>query len=50
MKTYLNGPKDFAKKLKLRFRAGNLDLPEIRKTYTGSREEEGVDAQMCPCG
>ena len=31
MKTYLNGPVDFAKMLKLRFRVGNLDLPEERK-------------------
>ena len=41
---------DFAKTLKLRFRAGDLDLPERRKRYTSSREEEEIDAQMCPCG
>ena len=50
MKTYLHGPMDFAKTLKLRFRVGDLDLPERRKRYTSSREEEGIDAQMCPCG
>ena len=49
MKTYLHGQVDFAKTLKLRFRVGDLDLPERRKGYTSSREEE-VDAQMCPCG
>ena len=41
---------NFAKTLKLRFRVGDLDLPEGRKRYTSSREEEEVDAQMCPCG
>ena len=45
----LHGPMDFAKTLKLRFRVGNLDLPEKRKRYTSNREEE-VDAQMFPCG
>ena len=30
MKTYLHGPMDYAKKLKLRFRIGDLDLPERR--------------------
>ena len=30
MKTYLHGPMNFAKKLKLRFREGNLDLREGR--------------------
>ena len=47
MKTYLHGRLDFAKTLKLRFREGDLDLPERRKRYTGSQEEE-VDALMCP--
>ena len=28
METYVNGPMDFAKTLKLRFRVGDLDLPE----------------------
>ena len=50
MKSYLRGPMDFAKTLKLRFRAGDLDLPERKKRYTSNREEEEVDAQMCPCG
>ena len=31
-------------------RVGDLDLPERRKRYTSSREEEESDAQMCPCG
>ena len=31
MKTYLHGPMDYAKKLKLRFRVGDLDLPETNK-------------------
>ena len=31
MKTYLHGPMDYAKTLKLRFRVGDLDLPERRK-------------------
>ena len=50
MKTYLHGPMVAAKKLKLRFRVGDLDLLERRKRYTSRREEEGVDAQNCPCG
>ena len=49
MKTYLHGPMDFAKMLKLRFRVGDLDLPEKRKRCTSSREEEEVDARICPC-
>ena len=47
MKTYLHGPMDFAKTLKLRFRVGDLGLPERRKRSTGSREEEEMDAQVC---
>ena len=42
----------FAKTLKLRFGAGDLDLPEIRKRYTSSsreEEEEEVDAQIDVC-
>ena len=41
MKTYLHGPTDHAKTLKLRFRVGDLDLPERRKRYwyTSSRVE-----------
>ena len=42
MKTYLHGPMDYAKKLKLRFRVRDLDLPERRKRYTSSREEKDV--------
>ena len=34
MKTYMHGPMDYSKKLKLRFRVGDLDLPERRKRYT----------------
>ena len=49
MKTYLHGPMHYANMLKLRFRVGNLDLPEIRKRYTSSREED-VATNMCPCG
>ena len=30
MKTYLHCPMDYAKTLKLRFRVGDLDLPERR--------------------
>ena len=45
MKTYLHGPMDHGKKLKLRFRVGNLDLPERRKRRTSSREE-GMDAHI----
>ena len=49
MKTYLHGPMYYAKTLKLRFRVGGLDLPERRKRYARSREEEAI-AQMFPCG
>ena len=49
MITYLHGPMEHAKTLKLRFRVGDLDLPERRKRYASSREEEEI-AQMCPCG
>ena len=45
-----HGPMDYAKKLKLRFRVGDLDLPERRKIFTSSREEEDVATSMCPCG
>ena len=37
---------DYAKKLKLQIRVGDLDLPERRKRYTSSREEEDV-ATLC---
>ena len=49
MKTYLHGPMDYAKTLNLRFRVGDLDLPERRKRYASNREEEEI-AQMCPSG
>ena len=49
MKTCLHGPMDYAKKLKLRFRVGDLDLPERRNMYP-SRREEDVVTHMCPCG
>ena len=44
IETYLLGPMDYAKKLKLRFLVGNLDPPERRNRYTGSRDEEDMDA------
>ena len=50
MKRYLHGLMDYAKKLKLVFRVGDLDLPERRKRYTSSREEKDVAINMCPCG
>ena len=49
MKIYLHGLMDYTKKLTLRFRLGGLDLPERRKRYTSSREEEDVGTNMCPC-
>ena len=42
--TYLNGPMDYAKALKLRFRLGDLNLPE--KRYTSSREEEAEGVRV----
>ena len=36
--------------LKLRFRVGDLNLPERSKKYTRNREEKGVATNMCPCG
>ena len=41
---------NYAKNLKLRFRIGDLDLPERRKSCTSSRVEEDEDGQTCPCG
>ena len=46
MKTYLHCPMDYAKKLKLRFRVGDLDPPERGKIYSSSREEEDVATSM----
>ena len=43
MKTHLNGPVDYAKKPKLQFRVGNLDLPDRRKRCGSNSEEEGED-------
>ena len=48
MERYLHGPMDYAKEL--RFRVGDLDLPERRKRCTSSREEDDVATNMCPCG
>ena len=31
MKTHLRGPMDYARKLKLRFRVGDLDLPKEQR-------------------
>ena len=50
MNTYLHGPKGLAKKLKLRFRVGDLNLTKRRKRYTNSGEAEDVATNMCPCG
>ena len=50
MTTSLHGPMDYAKKLTLQVGVGDLDLPERRKRYTSSREEEDVATYMCPCG
>ena len=50
MKTYFHGPMGFAKTMTLRFRVGALDLSRRKKRCTGSREEEGVDAQICHYG
>ena len=45
MTTYLHGPMDYAKKLKLLFHVRDLDLPERTKRHTSSRKEEDVDAR-----
>ena len=37
----------YANTLQLRFRTGDLDLPERRKGYTSSRREEEEGAQSC---
>ena len=41
---------DSAKTPKLRLRAGIWTCQQAEKRCTSSREEEEVDAQMCPCG
>ena len=58
LKTYLHGPMDYyAKKLKLRFRVGDLDLPERRKrkkkevyllAVVGKRRRGCI--RVCVCG
>lgn len=48
--TYSHGPIDYAEMLKLRFRVGDLDVPEIRKRHTGSRVEDKVEVQISPHG
>ncbi|CAM9593541.1 unnamed protein product, partial [Sphacelaria rigidula] len=50
MEAYLHGIIGGAGNLKLRFRVGDLDLPERGKIYTSSRKEEEVDGQNCLCG
>ena len=40
MKTYLHGPMDFAKTLKLRLRVGDLDLPERRGIQVAGRRRK----------
>ena len=50
MKAYLHGPLGAAKNLKLRFRVGDLDLPEMRKRYTTKRVEEEKYEHNRPCG
>ena len=44
MKAYFHGPMDYTKTLKQRFRVGNLGLPERRKRFTSSPEQEEEDA------
>ena len=48
MKNIFPLPNGIRETAELRFRVGDLDLPE-RKRYT-SRQEEEEDAQVCPCG
>ena len=40
MKTYFHGPIDYAKTLKLHYRAGDPELPERTKRFTSNRDEE----------
>ena len=49
MKTYLHGPMNYVKMLKLRCRVRNLDLPERTKRCTSGREEENVATHICLC-
>ena len=48
MKNCLHGPMDYAKKLKLRFRVGDLAQPEGRKRCTSNREEEDGATKFVP--
>ena len=41
-------PNGLREKLILRFRVGDLNLPERGKRYNSSREEEDVATHMCP--
>ena len=47
MKTYLHGPMDDAKSLKLRFHVGNLDLPERRVTLLIVVERKRKKVHRC---
>ena len=46
----MHGAMDNTKTLKLRYRVGDLDLPERTKVNLSSQEEEKEDARMRPCG
>ena len=48
VETYLHGPIDYAKMLKL-LRVGDLDQPQRRKKYISSRVEEEDGTQGFPC-
>ena len=50
MKAFLHCPMVDAKTLKLRFRVGDLDLPQRRTRYTINCSREEEDAQLCPRG
>ena len=51
MKTYLHGPMDYAKTLKLSFRVpGRGPAPARKKRYSCASSREEEDAQMCLCG
>ena len=42
IKTYVHGPMDYAKTLKLRFRVGDLDLPERKGILVGGWRRKKV--------
>ena len=46
----MHGLTDFEKALTLRIHVWDLDLPDRRKRYTSSREEDEMDAQIPPSG